>query len=158
MFNNAGVAVFGAVQDMTHADWEWVIRVDLWGVIHGVEAFVRRMIDQGEGGHVINTASFAGLVPNKNLGAYCVAKYGVVALSECLARDVKEHGIGVSVLCPMIVHTNINDSARNRPAELGGPERNLVLSEEEREQMKGRVLPVEDGARQVVRGVKQGKL
>ncbi|MBI3303926.1 MAG: SDR family NAD(P)-dependent oxidoreductase, partial [Deltaproteobacteria bacterium] len=65
IFNNAGVAIFGPIQDMKHEDWEWVLRVDLWGVIHGVEAFVPRMIAQGQGGHIVNTASFAGLVPNQ---------------------------------------------------------------------------------------------
>ena len=158
VFNNAGVAVFGPIQDMTHADWEWVIRVDLWGVIHGVETFVPRMIAQGEGGHVINTASFAGLVPNQGLGAYCVAKYGVVALSECLAHDIKAHDIGVSVLCPMVIATNINDSARNRPAALGGPERSLDLTAEDLEKMQGRILPVAGVAAQVVAGVKANQL
>ena len=158
VFNNAGIAVFGPIQDMTHADWEWVIKVDLWGVIHGVEVFVPRMIAQDQGGHVINTASFAGLVANQGLGAYCVAKYGVVALSECLARDVKAHGIGVSVLCPMIVETNINDSARNRPDELGGPERALDLTEEDMEKMQGRVIGVEGVAAKVVDAAKTGEL
>ncbi|MCC7364621.1 MAG: SDR family NAD(P)-dependent oxidoreductase [Dehalococcoidia bacterium] len=120
LFNNAGVAVEGPIQEMTHQDWEWSMRVNLWGPIHGVEAFVPRMIAQDEGGHVINTASFAGLVANDGLGVYCVTKYGVVALSECLYRDLRPHNIGVSVLCPMRVLTNIDASARNRPAELGG--------------------------------------
>jgi NAD(P)-dependent dehydrogenase (short-subunit alcohol dehydrogenase family) len=158
VFNNAGVAVFGAIQDMTHADWEWVIRVDLWGVIHGVEAFVPRLIAQGEGGHVVNTASFAGLVPNQGLGAYCVAKYGVVALSECLARDVRAHDIGVSVLCPMVIATNINDSARNRPESLGGAGRTLDLTPADMAKMQGRVLPVEGVAEQVVQAVRNGDL
>src|SRR5215510_1940700 len=122
VFNNAGVAIFGPIQEMKHEDWEWVLRVDLWGVIHGVEAFIPRMIQQNQGGHIVNTASFAGLVPNQGLGVYCVAKYGVVALSECLARDLRANGIGVSVLCPMILATNIRHSERNRPAELGGPQ------------------------------------
>jgi len=118
VFNNAGVAIFGPIQEMKHEDWEWVLRVDLWGVIHGVEAFVPRMIAQNQGGHIVNTASFAGLVPNEGLGVYCVAKYGVVALSECLFRDLRPHGIGVSVLCPMGVSTQIRTSERNRPAAL----------------------------------------
>lgn len=122
LFNNAGVAMGGPIQTMTHEDWEWLIRVNLWGVIHGVETFVPRMIAAGEGGHIVNTASFAGLVPNTGLGAYCVTKYGVVALSECLFRDLRNEGIGVSVLCPMQVETGIMaNSARNRPGEFGGP-------------------------------------
>ena len=158
IFNNAGVAVFGAIQDMTHVDWEWILRVDLWGVIHGVESFLPRIIKQGQGGHFVNTASFAGLVPNKGLGVYCVAKYGVVALSECLARDVKEHDIGASVLCPMVVATNINNSARNRPQALGGPARQLDVPTEQRGKLRGRVLPVEEVAQRVVTGIQNNEL
>jgi NAD(P)-dependent dehydrogenase (short-subunit alcohol dehydrogenase family) len=158
VFNNAGVAVFGPIQDMKHEDWEWVLRVDLWGVIHGVEAFLNRMIAQKQGGHIVNTASFAGLTPNRGLGAYCVAKYGVVALSECLARDVKEHGIGVSVLCPMILATNIDHSERNRPAELGGAKAQRQQTNAEQQSMRGRVLTPELAAEKVVQAIKSGEL
>ncbi|HXG18062.1 MAG TPA: SDR family NAD(P)-dependent oxidoreductase [Methylomirabilota bacterium] len=158
VFNNAGVAVFGPIQEMKHADWEWVIRVDLWGVIHGVEAFVPRMIAQNQGGHIVNTASFAGLVPNQGLGVYCVAKYGVVALTECIARDLKPHGIGASVLCPMILSTNINRSERNRPAEPGGAEARRRQTSAEQQNMRGRVLPPELAAEKVVKAVKNNEL
>jgi NAD(P)-dependent dehydrogenase (short-subunit alcohol dehydrogenase family) len=158
VFNNAGVAIFGPIQDMRHEDWEWVLRVDLWGVIHGVEAFVPRMIAGGEGGHVVNTASFAGLVANSGLGAYCVAKYGVVGLSECLYRDVSAHGIGVSVLCPMIVATRIGSSERNRPAELGGPTTPMVPTPEEEASLAGGTLSAAAVAEHVVRGIKRGDL
>ncbi|CRZ14594.1 SDR family NAD(P)-dependent oxidoreductase [Mycolicibacterium neworleansense] len=115
VFNNAGVAVDGPVAQMTHDDWHFILDVDLWGPVHGVEAFLPRLIEQGQGGHVLFTASFAGLVPNVGLGAYCVAKYGVVALAEVLAREVGDNGIGVSVLCPMMVGTNLlATSARAR--------------------------------------------
>jgi len=143
VFNNAGVAVAGPTQNATHADWEWSIRVNLWGPIHGVEAFVPRMIAQKQGGHVLFTASFAGLVPNRNLGPYCVTKFGVVALAECLSKDLIEHGIAVSVLAPMRVATKIETSSRNRPIELGGPSVAKVYSEEEKASLSGRELPVE---------------
>jgi len=120
VFNNAGVALAGPVSAMSHDDWGWVIDVDLWGPIHGVEAFLPRLREQGQGGHMLFTASFAGLVPNIGLGPYCVAKYGVVALAEVLARELKADGIGVSVLCPMIVATNIGASERNRGPEYRG--------------------------------------
>ncbi len=159
LFNNAGVAVSGPIQEMRHEDWEWLIRVNLWGVIHGVEVFVPQMIQQGQGGHIVNTASFAGLVPNQGLGVYCVTKYGVVALSECLYRDLSPYGIGVSVLCPMRVETNIDRSVRNRPAELGGP---AGLEEEEapntRQNFVGRILPAGEVAEKVVRGIQRGNL
>jgi len=158
LFNNAGVAVFGPVQAMTHADWEWVLKVDLWGVIHGVECFLPRLIAQRQGGHIVNTASFAGLVANQGLSVYCVAKYGVVALSECLARDVREHDIGSSVLCPMVVETRINQSARNRPREFGGPERDLDVSPAQAGKMRGRVLPVAEVAAKVVKAIRDNEL
>ena len=104
--------------EMTHDDWRWMIDVDLWGPIHGVEAFLPRMVEQGEGGHVLFTASFAGLVPNVGLGPYCVAKYGVVALAEVLYRELREHQIGVSVLCPMRVGTNIGAVRAQPPGRL----------------------------------------
>lgn len=158
VFNNAGVAIFGPIQEMKHEDWEWVLRVDLWGVIHGVETFVPRMIAQGQGGHMVNTASFAGLVPNEGLGVYCVAKYGVVALSECLHRDLRPHGIGVSVLCPMVLQTNIEKSERNRPTELGGPAASRPRTPEEQQNLRGRTLSPDVAAEKVVQAVKKGEL
>ena len=107
VFSNAGIVVAGPIAQMTHDDWRWVIDIDLWGSIHAVEAFLPRLLEQGAGGHIAFTASFAGLVPNVGLGAYSVAKYGVVSLAETLAREVKEQGIGVSVLCPMVVETKL---------------------------------------------------
>jgi NAD(P)-dependent dehydrogenase (short-subunit alcohol dehydrogenase family) len=162
VFNNAGVALTGPVWTMSHEDWRWVLDVDLWGPIHGVEAFVGRMVEQGTGGHVLFTSSFAGLVPNVGLGAYCVAKYGVVALAEVLARELRPHGIGVSVLCPMRVATDIGTSERNRPADLGGapvpvpePAADRVLGDD---RLAGRVLPVEDVADEVVDAIRSGRL
>jgi len=116
--NNAGVAAWGGLEQATHRDWQWVLGVNLWGVIHGVETFVPRMIAGGERGHVVNTASMAGLIASQGLGVYNTSKYAVVGLSETLAKDLKPHGIGVSVLCPMGVETRIRESERNRPAAL----------------------------------------
>jgi NAD(P)-dependent dehydrogenase (short-subunit alcohol dehydrogenase family) len=120
VFSNAGIVVAGPIAQMTHDDWRWVIDIDLWGSIHAVEAFLPRLLEQGAGGHIAFTASFAGLVPNVGLGAYSVAKYGVVSLAETLAREVKEQGIGVSVLCPMVVETKlVSNSERIRGADNG---------------------------------------
>lgn len=107
VFSNAGIAVAGPIAQMSHDDWRWVIDIDLWGAIHAVEAFLPRLLEQGTSGHVAFTASFAGLMPNVGLGAYSVAKYGVVSLAENLARELKGEGIGVSVLCPMVVETKL---------------------------------------------------
>lgn len=120
VFSNAGIVVAGPVAQMTHDDWRWVIDIDLWGSIHAAEAFVPRLLEQGTGGHIAFTASFAGLVPNAGLGAYGVAKYGVVGLAETLARELKDAGIGVSVLCPMVVETKlVSNSERIRGADYG---------------------------------------
>jgi NAD(P)-dependent dehydrogenase (short-subunit alcohol dehydrogenase family) len=158
VFNNAGVATSGPTQDASHADWEWSIRVNLWGPIHGVEAFVPRMVAQKEGGHVLFTSSFAGFVPNRNLGPYCVTKFGVVALAECLHKDLREHGIGVSVLAPMRVTTNIDRSRRNRPAALGGPSDEALFSKEELAQMSGHDMSPETVAELVVAAIQSGDL
>ena len=158
VFNNAGIALGGATQDATHADWEWSIRVNLWGPIHGVEAFVPRMVAQREGGHVLFTASFAGLASNRNLGPYCVTKFGVVGLAECLHKDLREHQIGVSVLSPMRVTSNIDFSRRNRPAALGGPSNESLFSKEELEQLSGREIPAEAVAELVLAGMRRGDL
>jgi NAD(P)-dependent dehydrogenase (short-subunit alcohol dehydrogenase family) len=158
VFNNAGVAVFGPIQDMTHADWEWSLRVNLWGPIHGVEAFVPRMIEQGTGGHVLFTASFAGLVPNRELAPYNVTKAAVIALAESLRKDVREHSIGVSVLCPMRVTTNIDLSSRNRPDALGGPGANRTYTDAERAALDGRLLAVEPVAEAVIDAMQRNNL
>lgn len=158
LFNNAGVAVYGPIQDMKHEDWEWSIRVNLWGVIHGVESFVPRMLAQGEEGHVVSTASFAGLVPNSGLGVYCVTKYGVVAMAECLYRDLRGTKLSASVLCPMLVKTNIGDSARNRPAELGGTSMVRRRNQEEQESLQGRTLEAPEVAERVLRAIRKQEL
>ena len=140
LFNNAGVAVFGPTQSMTHNDWLWSVQVNLWGPIHGVECFVQRMLEQKTEGHVLFTASFAGLAPNRALGPYNVTKAAVVALAESLHKDLRGTGIGVSVLCPMRVTTNIDSSFRNRPQELGGQVANRTYTEGERAALSGTTL------------------
>ena len=120
--NNAGVATGGPMWTLTEADWQWVLGVNLWGVIHGVRAFVPRLVEQGEG-HVVNTASIAGLTSAPLMGPYNVSKHGVVTLSETLAAELALHGsaVKVSVLCPGWVNTRIHEADRNRPAELARP-------------------------------------
>ncbi len=120
LFNNAGVAKTGAVWESTLADWEWVMGVNLWGVIHGVRTFVPLMLAQNTEGHVVNTASMAGLTAAAGYGVYSVTKHGVVNLTESLYYDLKERGAKVktSVLCPGSVHTRIVDAERNRPGVL----------------------------------------
>lgn len=158
VFNNAGVAVFGPTQDMSHEDWLWSINVNLWGPIHGVEAFVPRMVEQGEGGAVLFTASFAGIVPNRDLGPYNVTKAGVVALAESLRKDLRGTGIGVSVLCPMRVVTNIDQSARNRPAELGSGGEAATYADEDLAALQGRTLTTAPVAELVLDAIRRNQL
>ena len=120
--NNAGVSVFGPIDEASDDDWRWVLSVNLEGVIHGVQAFVPRLKRQGQGGHIVNTASMAGHMIAPGLGVYCTTKFAVVGLSEALRVELGLQGIGVSVLCPGPVKTRIMEAARNRPAELGGPQ------------------------------------
>jgi NAD(P)-dependent dehydrogenase (short-subunit alcohol dehydrogenase family) len=118
--NNAGVFVVGSIQNRSARDWEWVLGVNLWGVVHGLLAFLPRMLAQSGEKHIVNTASIAGLVPTPGVGVYATAKYAVVGLSEHLRMDLARHAIGVSVLCPGGVQTQILRSDRNRPAGLAG--------------------------------------
>jgi NAD(P)-dependent dehydrogenase (short-subunit alcohol dehydrogenase family) len=117
LFNNAGVTQNGPVWEASITDWEWVMGVNLWGVIHGIRTFVPLMLAQDSEGHVVNTASMAGLTAAAGWGIYSVTKHGVVNLSESLYYDLKERGakIKASVLCPGVVNTRIVDAARNRP-------------------------------------------
>ncbi len=120
IFNNAGVAVAGPVWSAPLDEWKWVLDVNLMGVVHGIRAFVPRMLEAKSEGHVVNTASVAGLLSVPGSGVYCASKHAVVSLSECLHHDLKmaRATIGVSVLCPAWVATGITDSGRNRPGEL----------------------------------------
>ena len=152
--NNAGVAAWGGLESASHRDWQWVLGVNLWGVIHGVEAFVPRMIARGEPGHIVNTASMAGLVASKGLGVYNTSKYAVVGLSETLAKDLKPYRIGVSVLCPMGVQTRIRESERNRPAAL----RNERAEGGEPVELIGRYLASDTVAEMVLAAIRSNEL
>jgi len=152
--NNAGVGVEGGIEAATHRDWRWVLGVNLWGVIHGLEAFLPRMIAQGEPGHIVNTASMAGLIASKGLGVYNTSKYAVVGLSETLVKDLKPYNIGVSVLCPMGVTTRIGQSDRNRPSAL----RNDAPSAAEPVELIGRSLAPDAVAEMVLAAIRANQL
>lgn len=127
--NNAGVVHFAKTWEQTLEDWQWVLGIDLWGVVHGVQAFVPRMVADGNPGHVLNTASTAGLMGFGRIASYVAAKQAVVGLSETLLIDLRADDvpIGVSVLCPGPVRTGIRDSERNRPG-WDGPSSGVVAS------------------------------
>ncbi len=120
LFNNAGVAGGTTIWESSLADWQWVLGVNLWGVIHCIHAFVPRMLAQESEGHIVNTASAFGLVSSSGVGIYKVSKHGVVTLSETLALELAARGakLKASVLCPEWVNTRIMDAERNRPQAL----------------------------------------
>ena len=117
--NNAGVFQAGITWQRTPADWEWVLGVNLFGILHGIRAFVPRLLEQGGDAHIVNTASMAGLISVAYSGPYVVSKFAAAALTECLAHDLRaqESSVGVSCLVPGLVDTRIADSTRNRPDE-----------------------------------------
>ena len=118
--NNAGVGARGGIDHITLDNWRWVIDVNLMGVVNGVGAFLPHMRAHGEGGHIVNTASIAGMVNRfHGFAPYPASKFAVVAMSEGLAMEVKPFGIGVSILCPGVVRTKILESARNRHKHYG---------------------------------------
>ena len=124
VFNNAGVAMHGVkIHQLSMPEWDWVIGVNLYGVIHGIRAWVPRLLERGGPAHVVNTASLAGFQVNPDFltGAYSMTKYAVVALSETLELELAGSEIGISVVCPAAVDTGIHLSGRARPARLGGP-------------------------------------
>jgi NAD(P)-dependent dehydrogenase (short-subunit alcohol dehydrogenase family) len=135
--NNAGVAPGGLAWESTLGDWNWCLGVNVYGVIHGLRSFVPHMLAHGEEGHIVNTASVAGLISPPGMGIYCVSKHAVVTLTECLHHDLagKTDKLGASVLCPAYVPTAIADSERNRPADLANPARERTAEDVAREEL-----------------------
>lgn len=162
LFNNAGVVCSRPIWEHTLADWEWVLGVNLWGVIHGIRSFVPRMLEQGDACHIVNTASILGLVGGSGEGIYKVSKHGVVVLSETLADELTQKGanVQVHVLCPGWVRTGILESARNRPDTLQNPvekSRDIVIggSRNTRAEMEAGLSPAEV-AEQVYNAIQDG--
>jgi NAD(P)-dependent dehydrogenase (short-subunit alcohol dehydrogenase family) len=120
LFNNAGVSRAGMIDQVAPSDFEWVWGVNVGGTLAGIQIFLPHIKAHGEGGHIVSTASIAGLAGSPLSGAYSSSKFAIVGLSEVLAEDLKGTNIGVSVLCPGFVRTNMNDNGRNRPARYGG--------------------------------------
>jgi NAD(P)-dependent dehydrogenase (short-subunit alcohol dehydrogenase family) len=117
--NNAGVAAGGGIDNISIDNWRWVVDVNLMGVVYGVRSFLPHMLAHREGGHIVNTASMAGMINGMGFSPYAATKFAVVAMSEGLAMQLQPHGIGVSVLCPEFVRTGIGESGRNRPKRYG---------------------------------------
>lgn len=167
VFNNAGVAAGGLIWENTVADWAWVLGVNLWGVVHGVRVFTPMMLaaaqaDPAYRGHIVNTASMAGLLTPPNMGVYNVSKHAVVALTETLYQDLAlvTDQVGASVLCPYFVPTGISQSQRNRPTDLpsAAPTRSQLIGQamSEKAVSSGKVTAAEVAA-QVFQAIEQDR-
>lgn len=160
--NNAGVEVLGQVWEHTLDDWRWVMDVNLWGVIYGQHYFLPRMMQQGSEGHIVNTASMAGLTTSPFMSVYDVTKFGVMALSEATFKDLQVAGspIGVTVVCPGLIRTEILHADRNRPEERAETpqysEATQAFRKNFRTILEGGYGP-EEVARQVLESVKTGQ-
>lgn len=158
IFNNAGVSVNGPMWENTPADWDWVLGVNLYGVIWGVKAFTPMLIEQNEG-HIVNTASAAGWLNGPSSGIYNVSKASVVAISETLALDLQDvnANVGVSVLCPAFFPTGIHQSGRNRPADKAETRQDTEVSLKRAEALKYAVengrIPASDIAEMTLKAV-----
>jgi len=158
--NNAGVGSNAPIAEMTPSDWQWILGVNLMGVIHGTRAFLPALKANSDGGWMVNTASMSGFRIVPSLGGYGVTKFGIMAFSETLALELEMEGskVGVSILCPGPVHTNIKTSSRNRPGALGGgalQDMDLELSEDGR---RLRWMSAREAGDLVVRAIKGGDL
>jgi NAD(P)-dependent dehydrogenase (short-subunit alcohol dehydrogenase family) len=159
LFNTAGVSVFGPLEKSTYADYDWMMGVNFGGVVNGVQTFVPRMIRHGQGGHIVNTASMAAFMAGGPAGIYSASKFAVRGLSEALRRELEKYNIGVSVLCPANVNTNIFESAQTRPEHL--KETGYRLDEGVIESLKvlySAGMDPEELARHVLEGVKKNQL
>lgn len=159
LLNNAGVSAYGRIDELTHADWEWAFRVNLWGVVNGIQAFLPRLRAHGQPAHIVNTASFAGFSPNEKLGAYCASKYAVVGLTECLHREMRGSTVAVSILAPMLVTTNIwATSGENRPVELGGADAHRRRTAEEQAALQSGYMTADAAAEVLLAGMAARRL
>jgi NAD(P)-dependent dehydrogenase (short-subunit alcohol dehydrogenase family) len=156
--NNAGVTAQPRPMWQTdELDWRWVLGVNLWGVIHGIRAFVPHLVARGSG-HVANTASMAGLSTVPMVAPYTASKHAVVAISESLRAELDVHapGVGVTVLCPSYVPTHLNDSARNRPADLTPAE--TARAKEELDASRYRAMAADEVAAKLIAGIEADRL
>ena len=159
--NNAGVAVGGPIGEVNERDWQWIVDVNLLGVVYGMETFAPLIESHGEGGHFINTASMAGMISPPNLEPYCATKFAVVAMSEGWNAQLAPKNIGVSVLCPGFVQTRIHESERNKPGRYGNAatvHSALGTGKEQAAQMVQSGIPVEPVGNRVVEAIKDNDL
>jgi NAD(P)-dependent dehydrogenase (short-subunit alcohol dehydrogenase family) len=158
--NNAGINLFGPIQQATYEDWDWVLKVNLGGVINGIQTFLPGMIAHGEGGHIVNTSSMSGILTAGGVGIYATSKFAVTGLSEALRLDLEQDNIGVSVLCPGFVNSKIYECTQTRPDQLANS--GYTLDEERLTRLKKvhdeiGMDPLEVG-RKVLAAIRQNRL
>jgi NAD(P)-dependent dehydrogenase (short-subunit alcohol dehydrogenase family) len=158
--NNAGVSRAGRVEEISPADWEWVVGVNLHGTLHGLRAFVPHMKSHGEPSHIVTTSSMSGLTPKALAGPYGATKFALVGLSHVLHDELAGTNIGVSVLCPGWTRTNMPDNGRNRPARYGGAydfRADPTLAERNKEYVDGSAMGLDplDLAQLVMRAIEE---
>jgi NAD(P)-dependent dehydrogenase (short-subunit alcohol dehydrogenase family) len=156
--NNAGVGTGGAIGQVPERDWNWILDVNLLGVVHGTEIFTPLILSHGEGGHFVNTASLAGMVSPPGMEPYCATKFAVVAMSEGWAAQLAPRGIGVSILCPGFVKTRIHESRRNRPPAYGPDTRKTSPADDAMVSPVLSGIDVEPVGERVVEAVKANEL
>ncbi|QGG95797.1 SDR family NAD(P)-dependent oxidoreductase [Actinomarinicola tropica] len=157
---NAGVGAGGPIWELGLTDWQWVLDVNLWGVVHGLRSFVPAMVERGDG-HVVITASLAGLLAGPNMGPYNASKFAAVAIGETLAADLEAAGsaVGVSILCPAWVSTRIYESSRNRPDHLRGEaDERAAVGREDAAAFFAAAMPPDEVAERVITAVREGTL
>ena len=154
--NNAGVNIIGPIEDARFEDWDWLLSVNLGGVFNGVKAFLPHLKAHGEGGHIVNTSSIAGIVAGPGTGIYSATKFAIRGLSESLRYELAPYGIGVSVLCPGTVATNLNESESIRPAKFDTDDAALKAKRGEGGAILARVLPAGMSADKVGEKVLRG--
>jgi len=139
--NNAGVNIIGSIEDARFEDWDWLMSVNLGGMFNGVKSFLPHIKVHGEGGHIVNTSSIAGIVAGPGTGIYSTTKFGIRGFSESLRYELASHGIGVSVLCPGTVATNLNESETIRPEQFDTDDAELKARRGEGGTLLASVLP-----------------
>lgn len=150
LINVAGIALFSQIENMRHSDWEKVVHVNLWGVIHGLECFVPRMIEAGKGGHIVSVSSTAGLIGLPWHAAYAATKHAIVGISEVLRYDLRKHNIGVTVVCPGAVDTGLVNTADIRSD-------NTAAADKSRQLFRKIAMPPGKVADKIVKAIRAGK-
>lgn len=163
--NNAGIGIASRLGEAGYADWDWAVDVNLNAVFNGIKAVLPRIRAHGEGGHVVNTASMAGLLNYSSAGVYVATKFAVVGLSEALRAELAPHGIGVSAFCPGGVRSNIRDYEATRPARYAreegraeSPFPRRSFSEEDQERLSALTANADDTGEQVLQGIRDNAL